>query len=269
MSHTLSLYVINLGGTEIFWPLLLLLSVGVGALSGLLGVGGGFILVPFLSLLGVPYHMAVSGSYGQILASSIIALYQYQRQRHILWRPALILIGGSAIGTFLGVRLFNFLLAQEILGTSLDYGFILLLMGAILLLFLKPQAQNTAKTHHHFLIFTCIGISIGLLSGLMGIGGGFLIVPCLIYFINLPPLRAKAISQLNIFFTAMIAILLHGIMADTIHLYLACLLGVGGILGSLIGLKCDKFLSDKTSKYIFIAILFTTMLLLVYKVLCL
>jgi uncharacterized membrane protein YfcA len=242
----------------------LLLGLGglVGLLSGMFGVGGGFLITPLLFLVGIPPAVAVATSANQIVASSFSALLAHLRRRTVdMWMGTILLIGGL-LGSALGVMAFNFLKAQgqvDLL-VKLCYVVFLGIVGG-LMFWESVRANWQARTgvvrqrkRHgwvHSLPFKSrfrvsglyisvlppigVGLLVGLLSAIMGVGGGFILIPAMIYLLGMPTKVVIGTSTFQIIFLTAFTTLLHAITNQTVDVVLALLLIGGGVIGAQIG----------------------------------
>ena len=254
-----------IGGMPVSLLLIVLMSVSVGLLSGLFGVGGGFLLTPLLIFLGVDPAIAVATAAPQIAASTITALISHWRRGNLDPKLGLMLVLCSVPGTVLGVWAFDLLEAQAHLDRVLHVLFALLLGGSGLsMLFdalrhhrqskvILPHQQVVADFVHLwpalpwpvFFERSRIKVSavplagfaglVGFLGTLLGIGGGFVIVPVLIGVFQVPVLVAAATSSFQIFFTMIFASGFHLSQSHPVDAALAFWLVVGGIIGGHLG----------------------------------
>lgn len=258
-----------IAAVTIFVPYFLVIAFFVGAMSGLLGISGGFILTPFMIALGVPTSFAVGTSSVQIFASSFHAVVTYYRKKTIPYRAALSLIWGGVLGVALGVMIFRYLSVYYNLDMIIRYSFIILLLLVAGLLFVPPPHAHkhlnlNALTRLDMVKLSSVGVVIGILSGILGIGGGFLIIPALIYFLSVDSKQAVILSQTNIACVSLLSFIMHAAINHNIDYVLAIILVVGGIAGSSVGLWFHHTVSRNTSRYIFIAIVTVTACVLIY-----
>tara|TARA_R110000868_G_scaffold5138_1_gene31727 strand:+ start:6138 stop:7076 length:939 start_codon:yes stop_codon:yes gene_type:complete len=252
--------------------LLLGLGTGVGFLSGMFGVGGGFLLTPLLFFIGIPPAVAVSSQANQIVASSASgALAHWRRQTLDVKMGGLLLAGGSA-GSIIGVQIFTALreLGQIDLIISLSYvGF----LGTIgLLMFIesvrsilhrnRPSVRReggvgrSKRSWIHALPFKMrfprsglyisvipplvIGLFVGTLSAIMGVGGGFVIVPAMIYILRMPTNVVVGTSLFQILFVTALTTFLQAAQNQTVDVVLAMMLTVGGVVGAQFGARTGR-----------------------------
>ena len=237
----------------------------VGVLSGMFGVGGGFLITPLLFLVGIPPGVAIATSANQIVASSFTSLLGHLRRRSVdLWMGTVLLIGGL-MGSTIGVGLFNALkeAGQSDLLVKLCYVVFLGTVGS-LMLWEAARASWRARTgapaprrrrHNwvHALPFKTrfrvsglyvsvippllVGLLVGVLSAVMGVGGGFILVPAMIYVLGMPTRVVVGTSTFQIIFVAAYATLLHAVTNGTVDVVLALLLIVGGVVGAQAGAR--------------------------------
>ncbi|MBP1805329.1 sulfite exporter TauE/SafE family protein [Rubellimicrobium aerolatum] len=243
---------------------LLLLGLGglVGVLSGMFGVGGGFLITPLLFLVGIPPAVAVATSANQIVASSFSALLTHLQRRTVdMWMGTVLLMGGL-LGSALGVMAFNLLrsLGQVDLLVRLCYVAFLGTVGGLMLLesvravWRTRSGQIPQRRRHswvHALPFKTrfrvsglyisvippilVGVFVGLLSAIMGVGGGFILVPAMIYLLGMPTKVVVGTSTFQIIFLTAFTTLLHATTNQTVDVVLALLLIVGGVIGAQVG----------------------------------
>jgi hypothetical protein len=248
---------------EVSVNLFLLLGIGgaVGILSGLFGVGGGFLITPLLFFVGIPPAVAVATSANQIVASSVSALMAHVRRRGVdFWMGTVLLIGGL-VGSAIGVQIFNYLksLGQVDLFVNLCYVFFLGGIGSLMMVesiqaFIKSGKQAPKRRKHnwiHKLPFKVkfrvsglyisvippllVGALVGLLGAVMGVGGGFIMVPAMIYLLQMPTKVVVGTSLFQIIFVAAFNTMMHAITNHTVDMVLALLLLIGGVVGAQIG----------------------------------
>ena len=248
---------------EVSVNLFLLLGIGgaVGVLSGLFGVGGGFLITPLLFFVGIPPAVAVATSANQIVASSVSALMAHVRRRGVdFWMGTVLLIGGL-VGSAIGGQIFNYLksLGQVDLFVNLCYVFFLGGIGSLMMVesiqaFIKSGKQAPKRRKHnwiHKLPFKVkfrvsglyisvippllVGALVGLLGAVMGVGGGFIMVPAMIYLLKMPTKVVVGTSLFQIIFVAAFNTMMHAITNHTVDMVLALLLLIGGVVGAQIG----------------------------------
>ncbi|RMD88623.1 MAG: sulfite exporter TauE/SafE family protein [Alphaproteobacteria bacterium] len=244
----------------------LLLGLGgiVGVLSGMFGVGGGFLLTPLLFFIGIPPSVAVATQANQIVASSFSGILAHLRRRTVDIRMGLVLLGGGLVGSAAGVRVFSLLRAagQVDLVVNLFYVVFLGIIGALMLVEslaalrrarrAGPPAPRrrrhgwgqawplrmrfrTSGLYISVIPPVLIGTAVGFLAAIMGVGGGFIVVPAMIYLLNMPTKVVVGTSLFQIIFVAAFTTLMHALTNQTVDMVLALLLLLGGVVGAQIG----------------------------------
>ncbi|QOL81590.1 sulfite exporter TauE/SafE family protein [Pseudooceanicola spongiae] len=253
---------------EISVNVFLLLGLGgiVGVLSGMFGVGGGFLITPLLFFVGIPPAVAVATSANQIVASSVSGLFAHLKRKTVDMRMGGILQLGGLCGAAVGVALFNWLrqLGQVDLLVNLCY---VVFLGAIgMLMFVeslnairragKPQTGKprrkqrgwvqtwplkmrfrTSGLYISVIPPILVGFSVGILSAVMGVGGGFIMVPAMIYILHMPTKVVIGTSLFQIIFVAAFTTFLHAVTFHTVDIALALFLLIGGVIGAQFGTR--------------------------------
>jgi len=233
-------------------------------LSGMFGVGGGFLITPLLFLAGIPPAVAVATSANQVVASSFSGLLTHIRRRTVDFPMGIVLLIGGLAGSLAGVRVFNALraLGQVELFVQLCYVFFLGGIGSLMFVeslrairrskSAKP-AQRRRHTWIHNLPFKMkfrtsglyisaippllVGASVGVLAAIMGVGGGFIMVPAMIYLLGMPTKVVVGTSLFQIIFVTAFTTLMHATTNYTVDMALAVLLLIGGVVGAQIGTR--------------------------------
>lgn len=244
----------------------LLLGLGgmVGILSGMFGVGGGFLMTPLLFFIGIPPAVAVATEANQIVASSFSGVLAHFRRRTVDLKMGTVLLVGGLAGAAVGVVIFNYLksLGQVDLLVTLCYVIFLGVIGS--LMFVEslnalrksrkggtPPAKRRQRGWIHALPFkmrfrtsglyisvippVLVGLFVGVLSAIMGVGGGFIMVPAMIYLLGMPTKVVVGTSLFQIIFVTAFTTMLHATTNYTVDVVLAVLLLVGGVIGAQIG----------------------------------
>jgi hypothetical protein len=246
----------------------LLLGLGgfVGILSGMFGVGGGFLMTPLLFFIGIPPAVAVATEANQIVASSFSGFLAHFRRKNVDIKMGFVLLVGGIIGAAIGVQVFALLreIGQVDLLVKLCYVLFLGIIG-ILMFFESLRAirrskntslkRPTKKRHNwiHNLPFkakfrtsglyisvippACSGFIVGILSAIMGVGGGFIMVPAMIYLLGMPTKVVVGTSLFQIIFVTAFATIMHATTNYTVDMALAVLLLIGGVLGAQVGTR--------------------------------
>lgn len=252
--------------------LLLGLGAGVGFLSGMFGVGGGFLMTPMLMFIGIPPAVAVSTEANQIVASSASGALAHWRRRTLDIKMGLLLLVGGASGSIFGVQLFAFLrgLGQVDLIISLSYVSFLGIIGGLMFfesartILQRGKAENRREGGHHkrkrnwidALPFkmrfpssglyisvippVAIGFFVGTLAAIMGVGGGFVMVPAMIYILRMPTNVVVGTSLFQILFVTALTTFLQAAQNQTVDIMLAMLLIVGGVIGAQFGARAGR-----------------------------
>jgi uncharacterized membrane protein YfcA len=234
----------------------------VGILSGMFGVGGGFILTPLLFFIGIPPAVAVATGANQIMAASFSAVLAHFRRKTVDLEMGTVLLIGGLVGAALGVMVFNYLksLGQVDLLVTLCYVVFLGVIGGMMFIESLRAIRNTRrgvppkrKKHGwvHRLPFKMrfrtsglyisvippllVGTSVGVLAAIMGVGGGFIMVPAMIYILGMPTKVVVGTSLFQIIFVTAFTTLLHATTNYTVDIALAVLLLVGGVIGAQFG----------------------------------
>jgi uncharacterized membrane protein YfcA len=264
-------------------PLLLALGFAVGILAGLFGIGGGFILTPLLLFWGVPPGVAVGTGAAQVVASSVSGALSHWQRRNVDVKMGIVLIAGGLIGTSFGVKLQQHLkqMGQLDLFIALTYVVMLGVIGTLMLIestrTLRRSKAGTVSARrsgqHSFLqrlplklrfrtskLYVSalppyvIGAFVGLLTAIMGVGGGFLLIPALIYVIKLPTRLAMGTSAFQIIFITSVTTVLQAVENATVDVMLAAPLMFGGVFGAQIGVRMGQRLKAEQLR-LFLALL--------------
>jgi hypothetical protein len=251
----------------------MLLGLGalVGFLGGLFGVGGGFLMTPALILIGIPPAVAVASGANQIVASSISGAVSQWKKGNVDVTMGLVLLVAGVLGTGAGVVLFRALqqAGQIDLVVQLSYVLLLGVVGVMMaieslraLLRSRRGARPPGRLHQHFWVHRWplrmrfrrsklyisaippagIGFVVGVLTAIMGIGGGFIMVPAMIYLFGMPTLTVVGTSQFQIVFVTAVTTLLLAATTHTVDVVLAILLIIGGVMGTQMGTRAGQLL---------------------------
>lgn len=241
------------------------LGAAVGFLSGLFGVGGGFLLTPLLIFLGIPPAVAVGTGAAHIVASSVSGAYTQFQRNNVDVRMGVVMLLGGLVGTYVGVEVVRMLrrAGHFDVAVSLLYVTFLGVIGTLMLIESiktlrspatgKPASRRHSGQHNWVdglpmkMRFTrsklyisaippaIIGMFVGFLAALMGVGGGFVMIPAMIYLLRMPTAVVVGTSLFQIVFVAAFAVLLQAIQNRTVDVVLALLLICGGVLGAQFG----------------------------------
>lgn len=245
----------------------LLLGLGgiVGVLSGMFGVGGGFLMTPLLFFIGIPPAVAVATEANQIVASSFSGVLAHFKRKTVDLRMGTVLLIGGLVGSGLGIIVFNYLraLGQVDLLVKLCYVVFLGLIGSLMFVEslnairkTKRGGSATKRRKHtwiHNMPFKMkfrvsglyisvippllVGVAVGILAAIMGVGGGFIMVPAMIYLLGMPTKVVVGTSLFQIIFVTAFTTMLHATTNYTVDIVLAVLLLIGGVIGAQIGTR--------------------------------
>jgi uncharacterized membrane protein YfcA len=252
---------------ELSVNLFLLLGIGggIGFLSGLFGVGGGFLMTPLLIFIGVPPAVAVATQSNQVVASSVSGVLAHWSRDNVDFKMGFVLLAGGVLGSTVGVGLFSLLshFGQVDLVISLFYVFFLGFIGILMFIessraILRTRRRGSTslkKLHEHNWVHGLpfkirfrksrlyisalmpggIGFFVGILSAIMGVGGAFIMVPAMIYLLGMPTSVVVGTSLFQIIFVSANVTFLQAVQNQTVDLTLALALTVGGVIGAQIG----------------------------------
>ncbi|HPD93555.1 MAG: sulfite exporter TauE/SafE family protein [Rhodobacter sp.] len=251
---------------EISTNILTLLGVGagVGMLSGMFGVGGGFLITPLLFFIGIPPAVAVATGANQVVASSISGVLAHLRRKTVDLKMGTVLLLGGLIGSTVGIWLFRWLsaLGQIDLAVQLSYVLFLGVVGALMLqeslrawYRTKKTGSGRRKLHQHTWVHALpfkmkfrvsglyisvipplmVGAVVGILSAVMGVGGGFIMVPAMIYLLGMPTKVVVGTSLFQIIFTTAYTTVMHAVTGHSVDIVLAFFLILGGVIGAQLG----------------------------------
>lgn len=246
----------------------LLLGLGgmVGVLSGMFGVGGGFLMTPLLFFIGIPPAVAVATEANQIVASSFSGVLAHFKRRTVDLKMGTVLLVGGLVGAALGVVVFNYLKAQGQVDLLVKLCYVVFLgvvgglmfiesLGALRKSKKSGGAPAARKKHNwiHNLPFKMkfrvsglyisvipplvVGVAVGVLAAIMGVGGGFIMVPAMIYLLGMPTKVVVGTSLFQIIFVTAFTTMLHATTNFTVDVVLAVLLLIGGVIGAQVGTR--------------------------------
>jgi hypothetical protein len=249
------------------WLVVLGMGAAVGFLSGMFGVGGGFLLTPLLVFYGIPSSVAVATTSSHLTASSMSGAITQWRKRAVDFKMAGVMLGGGLLGSFTGVWLFAILRRAGQIDLTVSAGYVILL-GTVGGLMLNESARalraaqsgasspRRAMGHHlwiHGLPFklrfresrlyvsvippVVLGFAVGVLSAIMGVGGGFILVPAMIYILRMPTNVVMGTSLVQIIAVTATTTILQATSNYTVDAMLAIFLIVGGVIGAQYGVR--------------------------------
>jgi len=237
---------------------------GVGVLSGMFGVGGGFLITPLLFFIGIPPAVAVATGVNQVVASSISGVLAHLKRKTVDLRMGMVLLAGGLVGSGLGIWVFRLLsrMGQVDLAVQISYVVFLGIVGSLMLQeALRTWWRSTRpnpprrKLHVHTWVHNLplkmkfrasglyisvippllIGAGVGVLAAIMGVGGGFLMVPAMIYLLGMPTKVVVGTSLFQIIFVAGFTTVMHAVTSQSVDIVLAFFLIIGGVLGAQLG----------------------------------
>lgn len=255
------------------------LGVLVGFMSGMFGVGGGFLTTPLLIFYGIPPAVAVASSATQITGSSVSGALAHWQRGGVDPKMGAVLVAGGVVGSVIGSYVFKLLqkIGQIDVSISMIYVVFLSSVGGLMLVdswktLRRAQRGDIRRTrlHHHIPLIAAlpwkmrfkksglyispvapfvIGIFVGILTFIMGIGGGFMMVPAMIYLLGMSVSVVVGTSLFQIVFTTSAITLLHAVQSKTVDIVLALMLLVGGVIGAQIGARMAQKLPPEKLRF--------------------
>ena len=249
------------------WPLLVLLGATVGFVSGLFGIGGGFLMAPILIFLGIPPSVAVASQASHVVASSTSGVIHYTSQKQVDYKIGGLMALGGVLGAFVGVELFRYLrlLGQADLVVALSYLLFLGSIGALMLheslgqilrrvrgevtphkerrrplwLYGLPLRMKFPRSGLYISAIPpfALGSFVGILSAIMGVGGGFILVPAMLYVLRMKASVVVGTSLFQIIITTAITTILQSGRNQTVDIVLSTILLLGGVVGAQYGAR--------------------------------
>jgi len=247
--------------------LIVFIGMAVGALSGLFGVGGGFLMTPLLIFLGIPPVVAVGTEAPHVLASSVSGVIAHWRKKSVDFKMGFFLLAGGLVGSTIGVNIFKILRSYGQIDIVIQILFVLFL-GIIGFSMAFESARTTIKSyrttssirtklHQHSWIHglpfkvrfrrsklyisalppIIIGFIVGILSAMMGVGGGFIIIPAMVYILGMPTSVVVGTSLFQIIFVTANSTFFQAYLNQTVDIVLAALMILGGVIGAQIGVR--------------------------------
>jgi uncharacterized membrane protein YfcA len=249
---------------------IVLLGAVTGVLSGLFGVGGGFLTTPLLIFYGVPPTVAAASAASQVTGASVSGVLAHGKRGGVDYRMGGVMVAGGAIGTGIGALLFRLFESIGQIDTviSILYVFLLGGIGALMAretIFAWLQKRRgivtrAARRRHHPLIASLpfrwrfyrsglyisplapllLGTLVGILTMLMGVGGGFILVPAMLYVLGMSAGVVVGTSLFQILFVTMVATMMHALTTKAVDIVLAALLLLGSVSGAQFGAKIGQ-----------------------------
>jgi len=273
--------------------LILFVSYVIGFLSGLFGVGGGFLMTPFLIFMGIPPAFAVANEANNILASSTSGTLTHWFKKTIDLKMGWLIIGGGSVGTILGIATFTYFkeIGKIDLIITLAYMYVLAILGSFMLRDgimeidrIKKKVTIKKKLHTHYwihglpfrmrfreskvyesaLVPIILGLFVGFIAAIMGVGGAFLMVPAMIYLIGMPTKLVPGTSLFVTIFVTGFVVVLHAFTYNTIDLVLVLILITGSIAGVHSGQKIGQRLQGSELKTLLALLMLSVGVLMAY-----
>ena len=247
--------------------LIVFIGMLVGALSGLFGVGGGFLMTPLLIFLGIPPVVAVGSEAPHVLASSVSGVIAHWRKKNVDFKMGFFLLSGGIVGSTLGVNLFKLLKTYGQIDIVIQFLF-LIFLGFIGISMAFESAKTTIKNyrttsairtklHQHSWIHglpfklrfhrsklyisaippILIGFFVGVLSAMMGVGGGFIMIPAMVYILGMSTNVVVGTSLFQIIFVTANSTFFQSYLNQTVDIVLSALMILGGVIGAQIGVR--------------------------------
>ncbi len=249
---------------------LVIIAMGamIGFLSGMFGVGGGFLMTPLLIFYGIPPAIAVGTEAAQIAGSSVSGVTAHLKRKSVDFQMGWFLVIGGGAGSLVGVFLFRRLRETGQIETfiALAYVLFLSLIGSLMLAesaraLLRPPEAGAPKLRRRRTAWMSalpapmrfrrsklyisplppmvIGFFVGVLAAIMGVGGGFILVPAMIYVLKMPTKVVVGTSLFQIVFVTAITTVLHAVANQTVDIVLALMLLIGGVVGAQLGARAS------------------------------
>ncbi len=265
---------------EMTVPIVLLLGLGalVGFLSGLFGVGGGFLMTPLLILMGVPPTVAVATQSNQIVATSVSGVLAHWTRGNVDGAMGIALLAGGSAGSGVGVALFSLLRHVGQIDVVINIAYVVMLGAIGIMMTIEsihalrrvkiaaaapealrrrwiqrlPWKMRFRKSRLYISVWVPIGIGffVGVLSSLLGVGGAFMLVPAMIYIVGMPTMVVVGTSLFQIIFVAAISTILHSVENRAVDVMLALVLTVGSVFGVQFGSRTGAKLPAEQLRFL-------------------
>jgi uncharacterized membrane protein YfcA len=259
---------------------LVVLGIGwlIGVIMGMVGIGGGFLLTPLMIFFGIPSPVAVASVANQIVAPSVSGVLSHWKSGNVDIKMGIILLLGGVLGSSIGVLIFNVLNNIGQLDLVIKFSYFLFLSAIGTLMFIeslrlivrvRKGKVTRGKLHQHnwlhglpfktrfrksklyisVLLPLLIGVIVGILAALMGIGGGFIIVPAMIYLLGMPTSLVVGTSLFQIIFVASNTTILQASQNQTVDIVLAFLLLLGSVIGVQFGSRFSNLMKGEHLRF--------------------
>ncbi len=243
------------------------LGAGVGLLSGMFGVGGGFLTTPLLIVYGIPPTVAAASAASQVTGASVSGVFAHFRRGGVDTKMGGVLVAGGVVGSFAGAWIFRLLQASGQIDTVIAIVYVLMLgwIGSVMareatsaiIAQRRGRPQRAARRRHHPLVAALpfrtrfyasglyisplapllLGFFVGILTILLGVGGGFILVPAMIYILGMATNVVLGTSLFQTLFVTAAATMVHATTTKAVDIVLAGLLLVGSVTGAQVGAK--------------------------------
>ena len=262
---------------------IVLLGGMTGLLSGIFGVGGGFLTTPLLIFSGIPPTVAAASAATQVTGASVSGVLAQRQRGGVDYQMGGVTVAGGLVGALIGAGLFSLLQSLGQIDVVINILYVLLLgtIGALMghesiqALYRKPQSKRrAAKRRHHPIIASLpmrwrfyrsglyisplapfiLGIVVGILTMLMGVGGGFIMVPAMLYILGMSAKVVVGTSLFNILFVTIMVTMTHALTTKAVDIVLAGLLLVGSVTGAQIGTRVASYLKPEWLRLLLAAI---------------
>ena len=265
-ARTVDIY-LPIAEVSVNWPLLMLLGATVGFVSGLFGIGGGFLMAPILVFMGIPPTVAVASQASHVVASSTSGVIRYTMMKGVDYKIGGIMAVGGVLGALVGVELFRYLrlLGQADLVVAVSYLIFLGSIGSMMVfesltkilqrvrgetpprkerrrpmwLYGLPLRMRFPRSGLYISAIPPFGLGVfaGVLSAIMGVGGGFILVPAMLYILRMKASVVVGTSLFQIIITTAITTILQAGRNQTVDIVLSMILLLGGVVGAQYGAR--------------------------------
>lgn len=273
---------------------IVLLGAVTGILSGLFGVGGGFLTTPLLIFYGVPPTVAAASAASQVTGASVSGVLAHGRRGGVDYRMGAVMVAGGAVGTGIGALLFRLFESLGQIDTVINilYVFLLGTVGALMaresiLTWISQRrgiVRRAARRRHHPLIASLpfrwrfyrsglyisplapllLGMVVGILTMLMGVGGGFILVPVMLYILGMSAGVVVGTSLFQILFVTIVSTMMHALTTRAVDIVLAVLLLIGSVSGAQIGSKLTQIAKPELLRMALAAIVLAVALVMAF-----
>ena len=273
---------------------IVLLGGLTGILSGLFGVGGGFLTTPLLIFYGIPPTVAAASAATQVTGASVSGVLAHGKRKGVDYRMGMVMVGGGVLGALIGAGLFSLLRAVGQIDVVISVLYVVLLgtIGSLMLrealTALRPPSgqadSRPRKRRHHPLVAglpfrmrfyssglyisplapLILGVGVGILTMLMGVGGGFILVPAMLYILGMSGNVVVGTSLFQILFVTMVTTMTHALTTKSVDIVLAGLLLLGSVLGAQFGTQIAMKARPEILRLVLAAIVLAVALRMLY-----